>query len=339
MIFLINLFARPYPSQILIMSLPEPLLYDDPNRFVMMPIKYHEIWNFYKKAISCFWVADDIDLSHDLKDWEEKLKEEERYFIKNILAFFAASDGIVNENLINNFCQEIKIPEVRAFYGFQQAMENIHGEMYSLLIDKYVSDPQEKESLFRALETMPVVANKASWAFKYMNPDANSFAGRLVGFACVEGILFSGSFCAIFWLKKRGLMPGLCSSNKLISKDEGLHCDFACLLYRDHVVNKLPPREVQEIIRDAVVVECEFVTRSLPSDLIGMNSDLMVQYIKMCADRLCIALGVPKIYNVVNPFDWMELISIDGKENFFETRNVDYSRAVIDKVFMNNEAF
>jgi ribonucleoside-diphosphate reductase subunit M2 len=280
----------------------------------------------YKQAEASFWTAEELDLAMDITDWSDKLSENERHFIKHVLAFFAASDGIVNENLATNFSREVQVPEARCFYGFQQAIENIHSEVYSLLIDTYISDLTEKSRLLRALETIPCVQKKAEWAFRYANEANATFAERLVAFAAVEGIFFSGSFCAIFWLKKRGLMPGLCFSNELISRDEGLHCDFACLLY-GLLENELPEERVIEIVREAVEIEIEFVRDALPVELIGMNSKAMTEYIKCCADRLLVALGVGKVYKAVNPFDWMELISIDGKTNFFEKRVGEYSKA------------
>jgi ribonucleotide reductase beta subunit family protein with ferritin-like domain len=305
--------------------LPEPLLQDNPNRFVMFPIVHQKIWEMYKKAEASFWTAEELDLAHDHKDWHS-LTDNERHFIKTVLAFFAASDGIVNENLVVNFAKEVQATEARCFYGFQQAIENIHSEVYSLLIDTYVKDPTEKDHLFNALETIPCVTRKAQWAFKYANSKNAAFAERLVAFAAVEGLFFSGSFCAIFWLKKRGLMPGLAFSNELISRDEGLHCDFACLLYSE-LVNRLPQSRVYEIITEAVDIECNFVCDALPVELIGMNSKAMCEYIKFCADRLLVALGYPKFYQAKNPFDWMNLISIDGKTNFFEKRVGEYAKS------------
>ncbi len=302
---------------------PEPLLIENKERFVLFPIKYDEIWKMYKKAEASFWTAEEIDLSADFKDWE-KLNNGEKHFIKHVLAFFAASDGIVNENLAVNFMREVQIPEARSFYGFQIMMENIHSETYSLLIDTYIKDLNEKQKLFNAIETVPCVKEKAEWALKWINsPD---FVERLVAFAAVEGIFFSGSFCSIFWLKKRGLMPGLSFSNELISRDEGLHCDFACLLYK-MIKNKLPAERLYEIINDAVKIEKEFVSEALPVDLIGMNSKLMCQYIEFVADRLMVALGYPKLYHKTNPFDFMELISLQGKTNFFEKRVGEYQKA------------
>jgi ribonucleotide reductase beta subunit family protein with ferritin-like domain len=305
--------------------LPEPFLKENPNRFVLFPIMEAEVWAMYKKAEASFWTAEELDLAHDMKDWTG-LTDNERFFIKHVLAFFAASDGIVNENLAMNFSNEVQVPEARCFYGFQIAIENIHSEVYSLLIDTYIKDTVEKDHLLRAIETIPCVQKKANWALKWCNPAYAAFAERVVAFAAVEGIFFSGSFCSIFWLKKRGLMPGLCFSNELISRDEGLHCDFACLMYKK-LVNKLPAERIHAIIRDAVVIEHEFVKDSLPVELIGMNSALMCQYIEFCADRLLQSLDVPKIYNATNPFDWMDMISLQGKTNFFEKRVGEYSKS------------
>ena len=302
----------------------EVLLAENKQRFVLFPIVHKEIWAMYKKHEASFWTAEEIDLSQDEKDWE-KLNENEQHFIKHVLAFFAASDGIVLENLAERFLTEVQLPEARCLYGVQVAMENVHSETYSLLIDTYIRDTKEKTCLFHAMETIPCVKEKAQWAMRWIS-STNSFAERLVAFAAVEGIFFSGSFCAIFWMKKRGLMPGLTFSNELISRDEGLHCDFACLLYK-MLKNKLTTDVVQNIIRDAVKIEIEFVCESIPVALIGMNSKLMSQYIEFVADRLLVALGCPKIYNVVNPFEWMEMISLQGKTNFFEKRVGEYQKA------------
>ncbi|MEX0813391.1 MAG: ribonucleoside-diphosphate reductase small subunit [Chitinophagales bacterium] len=302
----------------------EPLLEESNSRFVLFPIEYDEIWNMYKKAEASFWTTEEIDLNPDLKDWE-KLNADERHFISHVLAFFAASDGIVNENLVLNFMKEVQIPEARCFYGFQIAIENIHAEAYSLLIDTYIKDPVEKDKMFNAIDTIPCVKKKADWAMKWIE-NAPSFAHRLVAFAAVEGIFFSGSFCSIFWLKKRGLMPGLSFSNELISRDEGLHCDFACLLFS--MMNEKPgDEEVLSIITEAVEFEKEFVSDALPVSLIGMNAELMQQYIEFVADRLLISLGQDKHYHSKNPFPWMELISLQGKTNFFEKRVGDYQKA------------
>ena len=307
------------------MSIVEPILQENKDRFVIFPIKHQDIWEWYKKQEACIWTAEEIDLHTDLNDWNNKLSADEKYFIKHILAFFAASDGIVNENLAENFVSEVQYPEAKFFYGFQLMMENIHSETYSLLIDTYVKDEAEKHQLFHAIETFPAIKEKAEWALKWI--ESPSFAERLIAFAAVEGIFFSGSFCSIFWLKKRGLMPGLSFSNELISRDEGLHCDFACLLYTNHVKNKLPKEQVTKIITDAVMIEKEFVSDAIPVRLIGMNADLMCQYIEFCADRLLLALGCDKFYNASNPFDFMEMISLQGKTNFFEKRVAEYQKA------------
>uniref|UniRef100_A0A6C0J7E4 Uncharacterized protein n=1 Tax=viral metagenome TaxID=1070528 RepID=A0A6C0J7E4_9ZZZZ len=305
-------------------EMTEPILQENPNRFVLFPIKHPKVWDMYKKAQALIWTAEEIDLGKDLNDWP-KLKKEEQHFIKNILAFFAGSDGIVLENLGIRFMNEIQLPEAKCFYGFQIAMENIHSETYSLLIDTYVKDKVEKNRLFNAIDTIPSVKKKADWALKWIGDDS-SFATRLVAFAAVEGIFFSGSFCAIFWLKKRGLMPGLTSSNELISRDEGLHTEFACLLY-SMLEQKLPEEIIIKIIKESVEIEKEFIVDSIPCRLIGMNSDLMSQYIEFVADRLVIQLGYSKIYNSQNPFDFMEMISMEGKTNFFEKRVMDYSKS------------
>jgi len=309
----------------------EPILAENKDRFVLFPIKYNDIWDFYKKSEASFWTAEEIDLSNDISDWNNKLNDNERHFVKHVLAFFAASDGIVNENLAINFLNEVQYPEARCFYGFQIMMENIHSETYSLLIDTYIKDPVEKDKLFHAVDTVPCVGKKAEWALRWISN--GSFAERLIAFAAVEGIFFSGSFCSIFWLKKRGLMPGLSFSNELISRDEGLHCDFACLLYTNHVKNKLPKEQVTQIITDAVAIEKEFVSDAIPVRLIGMNADLMCQYIEFCADRLLLALGCDKFYNASNPFDFMEMISLQGKTNFFEKRVAEYQKSGV----MNNK--
>jgi ribonucleoside-diphosphate reductase beta chain len=303
----------------------EPILQENKDRFVLFPIQHDDIWQFYKKSEASFWTAEEIDLQQDLVDWNDKLNDDERYFIKHILAFFAASDGIVNENLAENFLSEVQYTEAKFFYGFQVAIENIHSETYSLLIDTYIRDSKEKAYLFNAIETFPPVKTKAEWALRWI--EDGTFAERLVAFAAVEGIFFSGSFCALFWLKKRGLMPGLTFSNELISRDEGLHADFACLLYTKHLKHQLPKEKVQEIISHAVEIEKEFITESLPVNLIGMNAELMKQYIEFVADRLLIELGNDKIYNASNPFDFMELISLQGKTNFFEKRVAEYQKA------------
>lgn len=304
----------------------EPILRENKNRFVLFPIQYPKVWEFYKKAEASFWTVEEVDLSQDINEWK-KLSDNERHYVKHVLAFFAASDGIVNENLANRFMGEIQLPEARAFYGFQIAIENIHSEMYSTLIETYISDTKEKTRLFNAMETVPAVQKKAHWAMKWMEGKSTTFAERCVAFAAVEGIFFSGSFCAIFWLKKRGLMPGLTFSNELISRDEGLHCDFACLLYSMLKYTKLEQGRIFEIISDAVSIEKEFLTEALPVDLIGMNSRLMTQYIEFVADRLLVSLGYEKLYKTSNPFEWMELISLTGKTNFFEKRVGEYAKA------------
>ena len=302
----------------------EPILVENPNRFVLFPIQHDDIWAWYKKSEACFWTAEEIDLSQDLIDWE-KMSDDERFFIKHVLAFFAASDGIVNENLAENFISEVQYTEAKFFYGFQIMMENIHSETYSLLIDTYIKDPKEKDYLFNAIDNLDCVKKKADWAIRWI--ENGSFQERLIAFAAVEGIFFSGSFCSIFWLKKRGLMPGLTFSNELISRDEGMHCDFAVTLYNDHVVEKLPKETVQKMITDAVDIEKEFVVDSIPVKLIGMNAELMCQYIEFVADRLLNTLGNPKVYNVENPFPWMDMISLQGKTNFFEKRVGDYQKS------------
>lgn len=320
----------------------EPILEENKDRFVLFPIQHDDIWAFYKKAEASFWTAEEIDLSADLVDWENKLNDDEKHFVKHILAFFAASDGIVNENLAENFLSEVQYTEAKFFYGFQVAIENIHSETYSLLIDTYIKDTKEKNYLFNAIDTLDCVRKKADWALRWI--EEGSFQERLVAFAAVEGIFFSGSFCSIFWLKKRGLMPGLSFSNELISRDEGLHCDFACLLYNNHVVNKLPKENIKKIILDAVEIEKEFILDALPVKLIGMNSDLMSQYIEFVADRLLSELQCEKHFNVTNPFDFMDMISIQGKTNFFEKRVAEYQKAGVmadkeDQTFRLDDEF
>jgi ribonucleotide reductase beta subunit family protein with ferritin-like domain len=306
----------------------EPLLMENKNRFVLFPIQYPEIWKAYKKAEASFWTAEEIDFSKDRADWDLKMNDNERYFIKNIIAFFAGSDGIVLENLVQNFCNEVQVPEARCMYAFQAAIENIHSEVYSLLIDKYVDDLREKETLFHAIQYIPSIQKKAEWAMKWMDPTKSSFYERLVAFATVEGVFFSGSFCAIYWLKKRGLMPGLTFSNELISRDEGMHTDFAVLLY-SMLQHKLSVERIYEIISDAVAIEKEFINESIPCKMIGMNADLMSQYIEYVADRIIVQLGYPKLYKSENPFDFMQLISMEGKTNFFEKRVSEYSLASV----------
>jgi ribonucleoside-diphosphate reductase beta chain len=302
----------------------DPLLAEDPHRFVLFPIQHHKVWDMYKKHVACFWTAEEIDLSQDYKDFC-KLSIEEQHFIKHVLAFFAASDGIVVENLAVRFMKEIQSPEARCFYGFQIAMENIHSEVYSLLIDTLVKNPYEKSQLFHAIDHIPCIKQKADWALKWIG-SSKDFATRLVAFAVIEGIFFSGSFCSIFWLKKRNMMHGLTFSNELISRDEGLHCEFACLLY-GMLVTKLTQEAIEEIVRDAVEIEHEFVSDALPVSLIGMNSALMKQYIEFVADRLLVSLGHTKIYGAANPFEWMEAISLSGKTNFFERRVGEYAKS------------
>ena len=303
----------------------EPILQENKNRFVIFPIKHHDIWEWYKKMEASFWTAEEIDLSQDLSDWNNKLSDDEKYFIKHILAFFAASDGIVNENLAENFVNEVQYSEAKFFYGFQIMMENIHSETYSLLIDTYVKDEVEKDRLFNALEVFPAIKKKAEWALKWISSD--SFAERLIAFAAVEGIFFSGAFCSIYWLKKRGLMPGLTFSNELISRDEGVHCDFAVHLHNHHLVNKVPKARIREILIDALNIEREFITESLPVSLIGMNAVLMTQYLEFVTDRLLVELGCEREYNRANPFDFMDMISLQGKTNFFEKKVAEYQKA------------
>jgi len=309
------------------MQQEEVLLKENKGRFVILPINYPDIWEMYKKHEASFWTAEEIDLHQDLSDWNNKLNDDEKYFIKHILAFFAASDGIVNENLAENFVNEVQYAEAKFFYGFQIMMENIHSETYSLLIDTYVKDENEKDQLFHAIEVFPAIKKKADWALKWIKSD--SFAERLIAFAAVEGIFFSGAFCSIYWLKKRGLMPGLTFSNELISRDEGVHCDFAVHLHNHHLVNKVPKSRIKDIIVDALNIEREFVTESLPVSLIGMNAGLMTQYLEFVADRLLVELGCERIYNSSNPFDFMDMISLQGKTNFFEKRVSEYQKAGI----------
>ncbi|KPA84253.1 putative ribonucleoside-diphosphate reductase small chain [Leptomonas pyrrhocoris] len=306
-------------------AMDEPLQRENPFRFVLFPIVYHDIWRKYKEQESCIWTLEEIDLGNDMQDWV-KLNDGERHFIKHVLAFFAGSDGIVIENLAQRFMTDVKVPEARAFYGFQLMMENIHSETYSVLLDTYITDTEEKLRLLHAIQTIPCIQKKAEWAVRWIGSRA-SFQERLIGFAAVEGIFFSGSFCALFWLKKRGLMPGLTFSNELISRDEGLHTDFACLLYNSHIKHKLPRERVLEIIVDAVNIEREFICDALPVRLIGMNADLMAQYIEFVADRLLVSLGMEKHYNVSQPFDFMEMISLQGKTNFFEKKVGEYQKA------------
>lgn len=312
----------------------EPILQENKNRFVIFPIQHHDLWAWYKKAESAIWTAEEIDLSQDLVHWE-KLNSDEQYFIKNVLAFFAASDGIVNENLAENFVSEVQYAEAKFFYGFQIMMENIHSETYSLLIDTYVKDEAEKDRLFRAIETVSAVKKKAEWALKWI--DSPSFAERLIAFAAVEGIFFSGSFCSIYWLKSRGLMPGLSFSNELISRDEGLHCDFAVHLHNNHLVNKVPTERIYEIIESALEIEKEFILESLPVSLIGMNSKLMSQYLEYVTDTLLVDLGCEARYGSKNPFDFMVNIALENKTNFFEKRVSEYSKSGVGQNSASNE--
>jgi len=306
----------------------EKILKENPGRFVLFPIEHHDIWRLYKQQEACFWTAEEIDLAQDIYDWENKLNEDEQHFVKHVLAFFAASDGIVNENLAMNFVNEVQYTEVKMFYGFQIMMENIHSETYSLLIDTYIKDKQEQNKLFNAIETVPAIKKKAEWAIKWIN--SKSFVERLLAFAAVEGIFFSGSFCSIFWLKKRGLMPGLTFSNELISRDEGMHCDFACHLFNNHIENKISEKKIKEIICGALEIEKEFILEALPVKLIGMNSDLMSQYLEFVTDRLLVSLNCSKVYNSENPFDFMQNIALQGKTNFFEKRVAEYQKAGVN---------
>ncbi|TFK76026.1 hypothetical protein BDN72DRAFT_809932 [Pluteus cervinus] len=331
----------PHPRQSFVgeVDLPEdqePLLRETTRRFVLYPIRYPELWRLYKQAQASFWSAEEIDLSHDLVDWEYRLNHDERHFISHILAFFAASDGIVNENLVERFSKEVQVAEARCFYGFQIMIENVHSETYSLLIDTYIRDPVTREHLFSAIETIPCIQRKAEWALKWIADKHASFAERLVAFAAVEGIFFSGAFASIFWIKKRGLMPGLTFSNELISRDEGLHTDFACALFT-HLLRRPHPDVIQQIITEAVTIEQQFLRDALPVALIGMNARLMCQYIEFVADRLLRCLGNEAYYNVTNPFDFMDMISLQGKTNFFEKRVSEYSRANIDHTSTHQE--
>ena len=312
----------------------ELLLKENDRNYTIFPIQHNDIWTYYKKAMANFWTPEEVDLSKDYDDFI-KLTDNERHFIEHILAFFAGSDGIVNENLVERFCSEVKLPEAQFFYGFQIAMENIHSETYSLLIDTYIKNPIKKAKLFNAITTIPSIKKKADWAIRWIGDDS-SFGERCIAFAAVEGIFFSGAFCSIFWLKKRGLMPGLCQSNELISRDEGMHTEFAVLMYK-YLKNKPSEERVLEIIREAVVIETEFITDSLSCKLIGMNSELMTQYIQYVADRLLQMLNIDKIYNAINPFDWMELISVQGKTNFFEKRVGEYSNVANPEANSNHE--
>jgi ribonucleoside-diphosphate reductase beta chain len=306
----------------------EKILQENPGRFVLFPIEHHDLWKLYKQQESCFWTAEEIDLSQDITDWENKLNSDEQHFVKHVLAFFAASDGIVNENIAMNFVNSVQYTEAKFFYGFQIMMENIHSETYSLLIDTYIKDKEDQIKLFNAIETVPAIQKKAKWAMNYI--ENGSFVERLIAFAAVEGIFFSGSFCSIFWLKKRGLMPGLTFSNELISRDEGMHCDYACHLYNNHIENKLSQDRIKEIVCGALEIEKEFILEALPVRLIGMNSELMSQYLEFVTDRLLMSLGVPKVYNSENPFDFMQNIALQGKTNFFEKRVAEYQKAGVN---------
>jgi ribonucleoside-diphosphate reductase subunit M2 len=318
----------------------DDILIPDENRYVMFPIKHDDVWQMYKRQVDCFWRAEEVDLSKDMNDWN-KLNNDEQQFIKMVLAFFAASDGLVLENLAGRFMGDVQLSEARAFYGFQIAMENIHSEMYSLLIDTYIQDSSEKNKLFEATQNYPCIAKKANWAKKWIGDESSSFAARLVAFAAIEGIFFSASFASIYWIKKRGLMPGLTLSNEFISRDEALHTEFAILLY-SKLQTKLSKTRIYEIIQEAVAIEKEFITEAIPCRMIGMNSKLMTQYIEYVADRLVLQLGYDKIYHVQNPFDFMELISMESKVNFFERTNSEYALAnktVDDDVFELNTEF
>jgi ribonucleoside-diphosphate reductase beta chain len=307
------------------MAAVEPILQENKDRFVLFPIVHDDIWKMYKEQEASIWTAEEIDLSQDIIDWETKLNDDERHFIKHVLAFFAASDGIVNENLAENFLSEVQYTEAKFFYGFQIMMENIHSETYSLLIDTYIKDKAEADKLFHAIDHFDAIKKKADWALRWI--ESPSFAERLIAFAAVEGIFFSGSFCSIFWMKKRGLLPGLTFSNELISRDEGLHCDFACMLHNNHLVNKVPKDRIKQIITEALDIEREFIIEALPVRLIGMNADLMTQYLEFVTDRLLVELECEKVYNVENPFDFMDMISLQGKTNFFEKRVSEYQKA------------
>lgn len=319
------------------MSNTEPILLPNKDRFVIFPIKHHDIWDWYKKQEASFWTAEEVDLDQDVIDWNTKLTHDEKYFIKHILAFFAASDGIVNENLAENFISEVQYPEAKFFYGFQLMMEQIHSEVYSLLIDTYIDNEKEKDELFRAIEIFPAIAEKAEWALKWIESD--NFAERLIAFSAVEGIFFSGSFCSIFWMKKRGLLPGLTFSNELINRDEGLHADFAVHLHQHHIVNKVSKERITEILVNALDIERVFITESLPVSLIGMNSKLMTQYLEFVTDRLLVEYGCEKVYNATNPFDFMEMISLEGKTNFFEKRVSEYQKAGVKSGGTGNISF
>ena len=314
----------------------EKILESNPNRFVIFPIEYNDIWEYYKQHQAAFWTAEEIDLTGDIRDWEN-LSDNERYFIKNILSFFAASDGIVNENLAENFYREVQYPEAKFFYGFQLMMENIHSLMYSLLIDTYVSNPKEKDDCFNAIDKLPAVQKKATWALEWIKNA--SFQERLVAFAAVEGIFFSGSFCSVFWLKSRGIMQGLCNANALIFKEENLHCDFAIHLLNNHVEDKPSEKRIREILLSALEIEKEFITESLPVSLIGMNSNLMKQYLEFVVDGLLVKMGCGKQFNVEQPFKFMEQIAVETKGNFFESRTVEYQKAKLNETINFKEDF
>jgi ribonucleoside-diphosphate reductase subunit M2 len=308
----------------------EEILTESTNRFVLYPVKYTDIWNMYKTAVSAFWQVEEIDLSKDIEDWESKLNDNERLFIENILSFFAASDGLVDENLVTRFYNDVKIPEARAFYTFQMAMETVHSEMYSLMLDTFVKDKSRREVLFNGMNTIPAIKRKADWTIKWIEDDNAPFCQRLVAFAIVEGIMFSGAFASIYWLKERNLMPGLCASNVAISRDESLHTEFAILLYQ-HLKNKLSQNQIEQIIKEAVEIEIQFITESIPCNMLGMNSGLMSEYVRYVADRLIVQLGYSKIYNVSNPFPFMDRIALENKVNFFEERPLEYNRANVGK--------
>ena len=313
-------------------SSTEPILKPNNNRFVLYPIKHYEIWKMYKKALASFWVPEELDFIHDIDDWNN-LKDDEKQFLSLILAFFAASDGIVNENLASNFTTEVQYPEARCFYGLQIAMENIHSETYSLIIETYIKDNKTKTHLFNAIDTIPSIRQKAKWALKWCNQESNSFPERCIAFAAVEGIFFSGSFCAIFWIKQQGKLHGLAHANEFISRDEGLHCDFACLIY-NQLVNKLTYQTISKIVTSAVEIESSFVKEAPPKNLLGMNANMMQEYIEFCADRMMVALNLKKIYHTSNPFPWMTMISLQGKSNFFEKKVSEYA---LSKVSTKNE--
>jgi len=314
----------------------EKILVENPSRFVIFPIEHNDIWEYYKQHQAAFWTAEEVDLTNDIRDWE-KLTDNEKYFVKNVLSFFAASDGIVNENLAENFYREVQYPEAKFFYGFQLAMENIHSLMYSLLIDTYINNPKEKDECFNAIDRLPAVQKKAKWALEWI--EKSSFAERLVAFAAVEGIFFSGSFCSIFWMKSRGIMQGLCNANSLIFKDENLHCDFAIHLLNNHLENKPSEKRIKEILLSALEIEKEFITESLPVSLIGMNSNLMKQYLEFVVDGLLVKMGCGKEFNVEQPFKFMEQIAVETKGNFFESRTMEYQKAKLNETITFTDEF